>query len=187
MTCTHPKTFTLKTLCQFSSPCQDVPLGAIAALFMSTPTCQSREEESGVRFSAQTRHSTQRTRTGRGNGGRPGALGARSKLAHLAPRLVHSVAQAFDLVELGYVRREGDQVLLADDLRDLLRGAIQSLLIHIRYRDLEPDPAQCESDLIETPMHTTRRGLEYTHFASSMAAARPMPLAAPVITATRPS
>ena len=61
--------------------------------------------------------------------------------AHLAPRLVHSVAEALDLVELRDVRRERDQVRLADDLRDLLRRLRELRLVEVRYRDLEPDPA----------------------------------------------
>lgn len=65
---------------------------------------------------------------------------ARSELAHLAPSLVHSITQVFDLVALGHVRREGDQVPLAYDLRDLFRGLAQALLIYIRNRDLKPDP-----------------------------------------------
>ena len=69
-------------------------------------------------------------------------LRARSELAHLAPRVVHSIAQALDLLQLRHVRRERDEVLLADDLRDLLRGPAQALLVHVCDRDLEPDPAR---------------------------------------------
>ena len=69
-------------------------------------------------------------------------LRARSELAHLAPRVVHSIAQALDLLQLRHVRRERDEVLFADDLRDLLRGPAQALLVHVCDRDLEPDPAR---------------------------------------------
>ena len=131
---THPKRFTSKTLCQLSRPVHDVPLGAIAALFMSTPTCQSSPCEVVV---VRARASSP---IAGGSDGTTGCVRARSELAHLAPRLVHSVAEALDLLELRHVRREGDQVRVADDLRDLLRGGGQARLVDVRNRDLEADP-----------------------------------------------
>lgn len=133
---TYPNRFTSNTLYQLSMPLQDVPLGAIAALFMSTPTWQSSRVRSSLSVRGPLRRAVAPTACARG--------GARSTRAHLAPCLVHLIAQTLDLLELAHVRGDGEHVDLADDLLDLGGCRAQARLVYVCDRELEPDPARCE-------------------------------------------
>lgn len=61
-------------------------------------------------------------------------------LAHLAPSLVHLIAQGDDLVELADVGRDGEHILLPDNLRELIASRLQTGLVDVRDRDLESNP-----------------------------------------------
>ena len=57
--------------------------------------------------------------------------------AHLAPRLVHPVAEADDVVELADVRRHDEHVRLAHNLGDLCANLTQRLRVDVRDDDAE--------------------------------------------------
>ncbi|KAL6304432.1 hypothetical protein BKA93DRAFT_294606 [Sparassis latifolia] len=64
-----------------------------------------------------------------------------ARLAHLAPRFVHSVAQPDDLVELAHVRRDDEHVRLADDLGDLRADFTELLFVHVSDGDFKASSA----------------------------------------------
>ena len=65
---------------------------------------------------------------------------ARSKLAHLTPRLVHSIAQPLDLLQVRDIRRERDDIGVADNAPYFLRSRAQRLLVGVRQSDLQSNP-----------------------------------------------
>lgn len=120
---------------------------------------------------------------------------------HLAPSLIDAILEADDVLEFADVGPHGDHVRLSELRHELLRHFLEVLFVPVCDRDFQAQPkytniphqiqvsknsGRFKRRVIEDMGDCVREEREDTDFANSLAAAAPIPLAAPVTTATLP-
>lgn len=108
--------------------------------------------------------------------------------AHLAPLLEYRIAQSLDFLDVADIRRDDQDVLVADDLSDLFSDCFELSFNDIGQDDSQAIASHSRRDLLVNAGDSFFY-VRYVnaHLANSRAAALPIPLAAPVMTATRPA
>jgi len=175
------------TFFQVSKPSSAVPFVAIPALFRRTATYSSTCSLVSTPISPKLRQKQNKTENGEKH-----TIGGKS--AHLSKGFICLVLEPLHLLGVAHVGGDDKHVLLAD-----LRRNFASEHVHIFHVDIgEDDPKAmpeqgtnrpvCQSIVgwIDSRSNAGGTKMKTTHRASSIAAARPMPDAAPVMTATRP-
>ena len=119
----------------------------------------------------------------------------KNKSLYLSPIIINLLLELHHLFQIRYIRRDNQYILLSNYFHKFFSNSVQLFLINIRYSDLQSQPVTRVSSLSLIPREAQSiriyewkgKGKKKTYFANSFAAAFPIPLAAPVTTATRPA
>lgn len=199
---THPHRLTSMTFFQVSKPSSAVALVAIPALLRrtatySSSTCSLISSPISPKL-RQKQNNTQKTTKST-----PKRIEHNwDRNAHLSKGLICLILEPLHLLEVAHVRGDHKHILLTDSRRDFAPQDMRILRVDIGENDPEPVSergCQSTSQSFQSFHHSVdsrsnqgwdggrwNKDKRATHRANSSAAARPIPDAAPVTTATRP-